>query len=134
MAEDSGMIALRAAEVKGDFIDDKEYRDAMRVFNVRLNDLKDSLPGEAKDRLVINKYDDLPGCPIILKVSNQKVVYAYSSVYLNKPTTHDFVWIKWSEEGTMSGDLFEYVKRKNAVAEAKEKRPSVEAVAKIRSA
>jgi hypothetical protein len=108
----SPLCAMRAMELAPDFTLET-FLAELSLFIADFNNL--SKQKNLIGHLNICLYDDLLGAPIYLVTKNAKPIYAYSSMYLSKPTGVDFPHFRWNE-GPMCEILFHYVREKYNLA------------------
>ena len=112
----SPLCKMRAIELSNAFTP-RTFREQLKSFIEDFNRL--SKQKNLKGHLSIVLYDNLLGIPIYLVSRNDKPIYAYSSMYLSRPTGVDFPHFRW-REGPMCEILFQYVKEKYNLAKAKQ--------------
>jgi hypothetical protein len=107
----SNIAKLRAEEVKKDYTNGSYIRD-LSSFKHDFEEWQKYLEKEKNlDLLEVLVYDDLLGVPCYIVTKNDKPIYAYSSMFLTKPTGVKFPHFYWIE-GEMCDTLFSYVKEK----------------------
>ena len=107
----SELCAMRADEIGG-FYKPEKFTTELNIFIEDFTECKkfinkNTLGGDIN----IVLYNDLFGVPCYIVTRDDQPIYAYSSMYLTKPTGVDFPHFRWNQ-GAMIQILFTYVKNK----------------------
>jgi len=109
-------MAYRGTEIGGFFTPEKFERD-LRAFLEDFKYCAETRQPTARGHLEIKIYDDSLGCPIYLVEKQGKPAFAYSSMYLVKPTGVAFPHFKWVDaEAPVLDILYKYIGEKFARA------------------
>ncbi len=108
----SPFCAMRAKEI-GELFTSESFIAELSLFIADFKEFQRNLNKQKKllGHMEILLYNDLLGVPCYIVTRADKPIYAYSSMYLAKPTGVDFPHFYWNQ-GPMCEILFDYVKKK----------------------
>jgi hypothetical protein len=112
-APDSPLCALRAEEITEDYYSVERFNKDLTTFIEDFLECQKVVTRSTNTGGSLNFafYNDLHGIPCYVVTRGGQPVYAYSSMYLTKPTGVGFPHFHW-HQGLVADNIYEYVKNK----------------------